>query len=138
MAFLVGTERNGWQGILSKVLPEAKSKISVESAHKFTISLGFEYQELRKGSFNDKHEDTTNQEDRQQRFLPEYDKMWKEGPHQVLLPNGSLADADVLADVALRSTKYQVTGSDGKARVVDFGGVVPPQGTVRLLASHNE
>jgi len=138
VAFLVGTERNGWQGILSKVLPEAKSKISVESARKFTISLGFEYQELRKGSFNDKHEDTTNQEDRQQRFLPEYDKMWKEGPHQVLLPNGSLADADVLEDVALRSTKYQVTGSDGKARVVDFGGVVPPQGTVRLLASHDE
>ena len=127
MAFLVGTERNGWQGILSKVLPEAKSKISIESARKFTISLGFEYQELRKGPFNDKHEDTTNQEDYQQRFLPHYDEAWRQGPWQVQLVDGSLADTDVLEDISLRCTKYQVTGSDGKARVVDFGGVVPPQ-----------
>ena len=71
VAFLVGTERNQWQGILTKVLPDAKTKMSVESARKFTIALGFEYQELRKGSFNDKHEDTGNQEDRQVRFLPQ-------------------------------------------------------------------
>ena len=80
MAYLVGTEKNGWVGILSNLLPDAKTKVSVESARRFTTSLGFEYQELRKGSFNDKHEDKANQEDRVLRFLPAYDEAWKAGP----------------------------------------------------------
>ena len=136
--FLVGTERNGWVGIVSKLLPDAKTKISIESARKFTISLGFEYQELRKGSFNDKHEDPKNQADRVERFLPEYAEIWKSGPWQVKAPDGSLVDGDIVADVDLHVTKYQVTGGDGKTRVIDFGGVVPDQGTVKLCASHDE
>ena len=136
--FLVGTERNGWVGIVSKLLPDAKTKISIESARKFTISLGFEYQELRKGSFNDKHEDPKNQADRVERFLPEYAEIWKSGPWQVKAPDGSLVDGDIVADVDLHVTKYQVTGGDGKTRNIDFGGVVPDQGTVKLCASHDE
>ena len=138
LAFLVGTERNGWVGILTPLLPEAKHKISLESARRFTISLGFEYQELRKGSFNDKHEDPSNQQDRVDRFLPQYDDIWKAGPCQLKAPDGSVVDADIAQDIQLRMTKYQVTGGDGETRIIDFGGIVPPQGTVKLLASHDE
>ena len=127
-------------GILTPLLPDSKNSISLESARQFTISLGFEYQELRKGyrSFNDKHEDTSNQVDRVERFLPEYDEIWKQGPCQVKAPDGSLVGADLPEDISLRVTKYKVTGGDGKERVIDFGGWVPPQGTVKLLASHDE
>ena len=137
VAFLVGTERNGWVGILTSLLPDAKNTVSVESGRRFTISLGFEYQELRKGSFNHKHEDPSNQQDRVHRFLPEYDAIWKAGPSQVLV-DGQLVDGDIVADVAHRVCRYQVTGGDGKTRIVDFGGVVPETGTAKLSASHDE
>ena len=138
VAYLVGTEKNGWVGILSNLLPDAKTKVSVESARRFTISLGFEYQELRKGSFHDKHEDQANQEDRVLRFLPEYDEAWKAGPWQLASPDGTVSDADLFDDVSHRVSQYKLVGGDGKDRIIDFGGVVPLEGPVKLLAGHDE
>ena len=138
VAYLVGTERNGWVGLLSPLLPDAKNKVSVESARRFTISLGFEYQELRKGSFNDKHEDEVNHADRVQRFVPEYQEFWKQGPYQIKTGDGQLVDSDLVEDSSLRVCQYQVKGSDGVTRIIDFGGVVPETGIVKLLASHDE
>lgn len=125
-------------GILTNLLPDAKRTVSIESARKFTISLGFEYQELRKGSFNDKHEDPLHQADRLERFLPQYDAAWKSGPSQVTMPNGDRVDCDVLSDVSLRIRRCRITGGDGKERTFDFGGEVPPHGMVKMLASHDE
>jgi len=70
--------------------------------------------------------------------LPQYDDIWKAGPCQLKAPDGSVVDADIAQDTQLRMTKYQVTGGDGETRIIDFGGIVPPQGTVKLLASHDE
>ena len=75
MIFLCGTKAGGYKGgLLTKpgqhrILPDSKNCVSLSSARQFTLSLGFSYQELKKGTFNDKHEDVLFQVDRRERFI---------------------------------------------------------------------
>ena len=116
-----------------------KRCVSVESARNFTLSLGFAYQELQKGTFSDKHEDKEFQDDRRLRFLPTYKELYNTAPNTIKHQDGEVIEADIVDDVLLRVHVVDVTGDDGVTREVDIGGILPSgDGLVHLIASHDE
>ena len=69
LGFLVGTDANGHQGILTDLLSTVgKDRVGINAARIFTQSLGYEHGNLHKGTYSDKHEDEKNQLDRHERF----------------------------------------------------------------------
>ena len=77
--FLCGNpDRPGSQGILDDILDAAgKSQVCLETCRKYANSLGFFFQQLKRGTFSDKHEHSDNVDDRNTRFLPEYGGYWR-------------------------------------------------------------
>ena len=150
-AFLCGKEGEGWasstKGFLSKHWGTQEAiKLSNETLRKFTISLGFSYESLKRGTFNDKHEDPLNQQDRLTRFMPEYFKYFK-ASHSTLRINhiaGEAAEAcvDILesGEIGLRSTLVEITGKDGTKRKLDMGGSLSEEhdGLIYVLFTHDE
>lgn len=131
---------DGKYGPLSKILEERmKADVSEEQCRKFAHHLGFGFESLKKGTFNDEHNSDANVDDRNNRFIPEYFKYYHSSPHQVEV-RGLLVDADELEDLSARVVKYTIADRGGVAREIDFGGVLPSRaGTVvHLLASHDE
>jgi len=139
-SFLVGSgEPDEPRGLLWDVLESRGRKdISESQCYEFTHMLGFEHEDLRKGTFNDKHESEENQADRKDRFLPEYFKYYASSPHEVMI-DGERVDADTIQDQSVRQGHtIEVTGRDGKVRKIDMGGLINADGIVYLLASHDE
>ena len=121
-------------GLLHDVWDDRTITLSERLLTSFTHYLGIEYGKRVKGSFNDKHEDQTNQEDRTNRFIPEYDSMWAQSPSSILV--GGLPDlipVDQMDDVKLRVHCVDVNGTN-----IDLGGIPPAEGDIMLPASHNE
>lgn len=138
--YLVGSGEPGEpKGLLWDVLEsQGRHTISESQCYEFTHMLGFEHEDLRKGTFNDKHESKENQADRKDRFLPEYFKYYASSPHEVMI-DGEKVDADTIQDQTVRQGHIiQVTGRDGKVRGIDMGGIIPVDGIVYHLASHDE
>ena len=128
-------------GLLGDLLaPANKESLSLETCRKYTIWLGFSYQDLQKGTFSDKHEDPINVSDRNDRFLPEYLRHWKSGPC-TFRHGEQLLDVDILSNESmdLREHFYDIKGGDGKTRRVDLGGLLPEgDGRVHIVATHDE
>ena len=114
----------------------------------FTRSLGFFRGELKRGTFSDHHEDFV--EDRAMRFLPAYNSFWQAGPSTFKHGNGTLSvdmrprgpDGNDLG-VSHRKHVYEIAGrADASGRRInkriDLGGILPADGLVPLLVSHDE
>ena len=130
----------GKRGLFHKCLSAEESKdISEEMCRQFTINLGYEHADLRKGSFNDKHNSEENIKDRNQRFIPEYLRLFNLGPSFITL-NGERVCVDDLADQSLRLNHFhEIIGSDGLSRLIDFCGELPFDGRrIPLLITHDE
>lgn len=131
----------GKRGLLSACLAASeKSSISEEMCRQFTIDLGYEHADLRKGSFNDKHNSEENITDRSVRFIPEYLRLFNLGP-SYLTVNSERVCVDDLADQALRMNQifYEIIGGDGETRLIDFCGELPHEGRrVPILITHDE
>ena len=137
--YLVGADGVEKTGLLYDVLGDYERKDICESqCYDFTHMHGFSHEDLRKGTFNDKHESIENQADRKDRFLPQYFAYHAASPHLVIV-DGDTVDADGINDCSIREGhSVAITGLDGKVRNVDLGGLLPVDGTVYLLASHDE
>lgn len=119
----------GKRGLLHRCLGDTdRIAISEEMCRQFTVDLGYEHADLRKGSFNDKHNSDENVQDRQARFIPEYLRLFNLGPSFVDI-NGEHVCVDDLADQGLRLNKfYEIVGGDGEARLIDMCGELPHGG----------
>jgi hypothetical protein len=125
--FMLGTDNQ--PGPIREVMELAgKEDYSEEMFRQFTHELGFSYQDMRKGTFNDAHESLDNQHDRRNRFFPEYFHYYENSPHMY---KGH--DVDDLEDIKIRDSFFiHVSGRDGKVRKINLGGELPP-GTITCL-----
>ena len=113
--YLIGNPKaksiGGKRGLLSASLCAAEmTSLSEEMCRQFTIDLGYEHADLRKGSFNDKHNSEENITDRSVRFIPEYMRLFALGPSYLTI-NSERVCVDELADQSLRLNQfYEITG----------------------------
>jgi hypothetical protein len=125
-------------GLLDRIFGEDCRKTCYASCLRFTHALGFNKVSLKKGSFNDAHENESNVADRNARFLPQYFKYYQLSPHTTRV-NGEIVENDSLEDLSLRSNFYPITGPTGTLNI-DMGGLVDLESpdTVWLIGSHDE
>ena len=119
--YMVGTEDK--PGPIRAVMEEiGKEDYSEEMFRQFAIDLGFRYDKKDKGTFNDEHESIFNQEDRRNRFFPQYMHFYERSPHMY---HGH--DTDDLDDINVRDRHFvTVVGTDGTSRKISLGGELPP------------
>ena len=119
--YMLGTPEE--PGPMRRVI-EAIGKVdySEEMFQQFTHDLGFGWKAKGKGTFNDEHEAISNQQDRRNRFLPEYFRYYEDSPHMY---KGH--DVDDLDDIDIRNRHFiTVEGTDGVRRKISLGGELPP------------
>jgi hypothetical protein len=98
-----------------------KDDYSEEMFRQFTHDLGFGWEAKDKGTFNDEHEAIANQQDRRNRFLPEYFRFYENSPHTY---KGH--DVDDLDDIDVRNRHFvTIAGTDGVTRKISLGGELP-------------
>lgn len=142
---MCGTVDRPEDGLLGDLLHSAgKERLSEETCRRYTHWLGFSYQCLKKGTYNDKHEAKVNVDDRVSRFLPEYDALFRAGPCTVTVNRERISvrisvDEVPNSRMELRVHKRDIKGADGVVRSIDMGGEVPEgDGQCPLVATHDE
>ena len=125
------------KGLLHSVWGDDTEVVNEIAALRFTHHLGFTFKIKGKGTFTDEHESEGQQDDRTNRFLPEYAELWRQSPSYIV-DHGQSLSVDELEDLSARSHVVAVTGADGKVRQIDLGGVPPTDGDIVMLSSHDE